>query len=145
MYHLKLYIIYPFRELEGLLSRLASLTLDERRRSRLAPLFKIKNNLVDIDANKYLTPADSRTRGGKANFQQSSAKSEQRQNLFFPRTIRDWNSLPNNLNEDTKLNSFKRNVNSIPYQPGPRSSLHISLPKRDTRMGFLLCNIYKYR
>ena len=45
----------------GLLSRLEWRTLEERRRrARLTLLFKIKNNLVDIDANQYLTPADPR-------------------------------------------------------------------------------------
>ena len=50
-----------------------------------------------------------------------SAKLEQRQNSFFQRTIRDWNSLPSNIRKETKLDSFKRNLNSIPDQPGPRS------------------------
>ena len=61
------------------------------------------------------------TQGGKSNFKHISAKLEQRQNSFFPRTIRDWNSLPSNIREETKLDSFKRNLNSIPDQPGPRS------------------------
>ena len=101
----------------GLLSR------EERRRARLTLLFKIKNNLVGIDANQYLTPADPRTRGGggKSNFKHISAKFEQRQNLFFPRIIRNWDSLPSNSREETKLDSFKRNLNSIPDKPGPRS------------------------
>ena len=106
----------------GFLSRLEWRTLEERRRrARLTLLFKIKNNLVGIDANQYLTPADPWTRGGKSNFKHISAKLEQRQNSFFPRTIRDWNSLPSNIREETKLDSFKRNLNSIPDQPGPRS------------------------
>ena len=106
----------------GLLSRLEWRALEERRRrARLTLLFKIKNNLVGIDAKQYLTPADPRTRGGKSNFKHISAKLEQRQNSFFPQTIRDWNSLPSNIREETKLDSFKRNLNSIPDQPGPRS------------------------
>ena len=78
-------------------------------------------NKASKDANQYLTPADPRTRGGKSNFKHISAKLEQIQNSFFPRTIRDWNSLPSNIREETKLDSFKRNLNSIPDQPGPRS------------------------
>ena len=106
----------------GLLSRLEWRTLEERRRrARLTLLFKIKNNLVGIDANQYLTLADPRTRGGKSTFKHISARLEQRQNPFFPRTIRDWNSLPSNIREETKLDSFKRNLISIPDQPDPRS------------------------
>ena len=45
----------------GLLSRLEWRALEERRRrARLTLLFKIKNNLVGIDAKQYLTPADPR-------------------------------------------------------------------------------------
>ena len=50
----------------GLLSRLEWRILEERRRrAGLTLLFKIKNNMVGIDANQYLTPADPRTREDK--------------------------------------------------------------------------------
>ena len=106
----------------GLLSRLEWPTLEERRRrARLVLLFKIKNQLVGINADQHLIPADQRTRGGKSNYKHILTKSAQQQNSFFPRTIRDWNCLPKHLRDNTKLDSFKSNLNSMPPKPGLRS------------------------
>ena len=93
---------------------------------------------------------DSRTRGGKSNFKHILAKLEH--NSFLPVTIslRNWNLLPNNLRDHTKLDHFEINLNSIPDQSNPRSRrksmsllactslFHSLIPERV----FLLCTIY---
>jgi hypothetical protein len=55
-------------------------------------LYKIKNGLIDIDSHQYIQSNDSRTRG-KDRLYQERTSSEAFGNLFFPRTIRDWNQL----------------------------------------------------
>ena len=89
----------------SLLSRLEWRTLEERRRrARLTLLFKIKHNLVDIDANQYLTPTDPRTRGGKSNFKHISAKLEQRQNSFFSTNYQLETGIHSQTTSGRKLN-----------------------------------------
>ena len=92
------YVRNNYREREpgtvtNMLRDLGWKNLEERRRlGRLGMLYKIKNDLVDIDKSKFFKPSDERTRGDKihqeANFHSSLFHS------FFPRTISDWNKLP---------------------------------------------------
>ena len=66
----------------GFLSRLEWRTLEERRRARLTLLFKMKNYLVGIDANQYLTPANPRIPGGKSNFKHIFQTNWNKDNFF---------------------------------------------------------------
>ncbi|XP_071177948.1 uncharacterized protein [Mytilus edulis] len=62
-------------------------TLQTRRRdNRLCVLYRIQNELIDINKNTYLKGGDSRTRGGLKFYQQSVTIDVYR-NSFFPRTI----------------------------------------------------------
>ena len=89
-------------------------TLEERRRSnRLCMLYRIANNLVDIDQNIYLQASDRRTRGQAQFFQQRTEFPAYR-NSFFPRTIREWNSLPTSVTEATSLEGFRHQLPSAP-------------------------------
>ena len=57
----------------SMLTSLELQTLEQRRRiSRLAMMYKIQHQLVDIDRNLYLRPGDSRTRGQHGFFQERS-------------------------------------------------------------------------
>ena len=78
----------------SMLTSLEWQTLEQRRRiSRLAMMYKIQHQLVDIDRDLYLRPGDSRTRGQHRFFQERSNYDTLRNS--FQRTAREWNHLPN--------------------------------------------------
>ena len=55
-------------------------------------MYKISNQLVDIDSSRHFTVAQSNTRGHSASVLQSSCNSVvYATNSFFPQTVRDWN------------------------------------------------------
>ena len=66
-------------------------TLQTRRRdNRLCMLYRIQNELIDINKSTYLKGGDSRTRGGHK-FYQQRVTSDVYRNSFFPRTIMELN------------------------------------------------------
>ena len=67
---------------------------DRRQIFRLSLLYKAHHGLVDIDKATYLKPCDSRIRN-HTGFYQEHTEHEVYHNSFFPRTIREWNRLPN--------------------------------------------------
>ena len=78
-------------------------------------LYKIKHNIVDMDLSQYTKPSDTRTRGLHRFF------IEQTDHLvlfnsFFPRTIRDWNSLPASTDLASSLETFKARIGCCDVQ-----------------------------
>jgi hypothetical protein len=93
-------------------------TLEQRReRIQLTMLYKISNNLVDISADRYLTPTKSVTRGSHSrNYLIPPTSTSYHRYSFFPRTITTWNKLPADVVESPDLVSFKRGLGSLsPY------------------------------
>lgn len=87
-------------------------TLEKRRlRLQLTFLYKIINNLVDIDADKYLQPTNARTRSSHSlSFKIHSSRTDYYKYSFFPRTVCNWNTLPATVAEAPDLVSFKREL-----------------------------------
>ena len=84
-------------------------TLEKRRESsRLAMIYKIENELVDLNPSCFYNKADSRTRGIKI-FQERPCKSVFCDS-FFPKTLSQWNKLPPKLTEAKTLGAFKHGV-----------------------------------
>ena len=79
---------------------------DRRQISRLSLLYKAHHGLVDIDKATYLKPGDSRTRSHTGFYQEHTAH-EFYHNSFFPRTIRDWNRLPNSVTSVPTVDGFR--------------------------------------
>ena len=70
---------------------------DRRREIRLALFYKSVHGLIAIPTENILIPADTRTRHGIDRpymFSHIFAQRDEYKNSFFPRTIRQWNSLP---------------------------------------------------
>ena len=90
-------------------------TLEKRRlHAQLVMLYKICNNLVDIPADMFLTPAPGVTRSSHSKkFQMPSTSTSYHRYSFFPRTISVWNSLPADVVDAPDLVSFKRGLGSI--------------------------------
>ncbi len=82
---------------------------DRRRNNRLVMLYKIQNNLVDINSTTFIQQSDSRTRGAQRLFQERIADVTQ-YHSYFPRTIRDWNQLPTSTSSSATLEAFKTNL-----------------------------------
>ena len=95
-------------------------TLESRRKKiHLTMLFKIVNDLVDIPAEEYLSPASTRTRAlHSKKLRQYPAKSDTFKycNSFFPRTIPAWNFLPATIAEALDLVHFKQGLSSFTSQ-----------------------------
>ena len=85
-------------------------SLEGRRQiSRLCLLYKTYHGLIDIDKTAYLRPGDSRTRS-HAGVYQEHTKHEVYYNSFFPRTIREWNRLPNGVTTSTTVDGVRANL-----------------------------------
>ena len=86
-------------------------TLEERRtNARLTMLYKIKKpKEVNIEADHKLIPTNRKLRNTNSNcFQLPSCNTTTRKESFYPRTIRDWNTLPNSVTVASSLESLKR-------------------------------------
>ena len=92
-----------------MLAKLQWRPLQARRKdSRLSMLYKIQNHLVSTPAQPYLVPITRHTRHTHSlSYQVPQSRSDYRKFSFFPRTIRDWNSLPPDIPTASTLESFK--------------------------------------
>ena len=83
-------------------------TLATRRlQSRLEMMYRIRFDLIDIRWSQYMTPLASITRGHGSRFEHPRCSSTTFANSYFPRTIRDWNSLSTDPAASCSLNAFK--------------------------------------
>lgn len=85
-------------------------TLELRRtKSRLNMMYKLSHKLVNFDTSEHLVlNSEKRTRGSH-NFKYVLPKINKDvfKYSFFPRTIKDWNSLPSILVNTNSYESFK--------------------------------------
>jgi hypothetical protein len=81
---------------------------DRRRQARLMLLYKISNNLVKIDPTSKLIPPKHLSRNmHDRSFQIPASSTTLRRESFYPRTIREWNSLPASVATAGSLETFK--------------------------------------
>jgi hypothetical protein len=85
-----------------------------RKDNKLAILYRIQNDLVDINRIQYLTGGDSRTHGAHKFYQQRITH-DVYNNSFFPRTIRDWNTLPATVADAGSLEDFRLRLQATHY------------------------------
>ena len=91
--------------------------LESRRvKIQLALLFKVIQDLVDIPAAAYLTPASTRTKACHTKkLRQISSRSDAYNFSFFPRTIPVWISLPATVAEAPDLVSYKQGLSTLTF------------------------------
>jgi hypothetical protein len=77
-------------------------------------MYKLVNGLVLVNTEDRLIPPDriSRNNNTKA-YQIPSCRTEIRKESYFPRTIRDWNALPDNCVTIGNLETFKAHLQDI--------------------------------
>ena len=94
-------------------------SLEQRRAdSRLTFLYKIHKGHVPIEASKHLQPMKRRSRHSHSNsFIPLSTSTSSHHLSFYPRTITQWNSLPQSIFDNDDLTSFKHSVSSISHNP----------------------------
>ena len=93
-----------------MIDRLEWEPLQTRRKiSRMAMFHKIQSGQVAIPAQKFLQPVTRPTRhhNSKA-FQRYQPKKDCYKNTFFPRSIADWNILPENLINISNTETLKQ-------------------------------------
>lgn len=102
---------------DSMLDTLKWKSLQHRRRdARLHVLSKTHHEDVAISKEERLIPPKRTTRNmHPLSFQVPSSSSDYRKYSFFPRTIRDWNSLPTNTAAATTLVAFKAQVSQLPH------------------------------
>ena len=80
---------------------------DRRLHSRLAMMYRIRFNLVDIAWQSYLSERTSATRGHGSRLQTFRCSNQAYASSFFPRTCKDWNSLQEDPASSSSLDAFR--------------------------------------
>jgi hypothetical protein len=110
----------PFSSYSDRLTKLNMLSLKNRRiRFDLITLFKIVNNLSDLNFNSFFHYHHSpySLRGGASKIVPNQRfASKAWDGSFFERAPRYWNKLGHVITSITSLNVFKSKLNSISYE-----------------------------
>ena len=94
-------------------------SLEQRRAdARLTLLYKIHHGHVPINASKYPRPMTRTSRHSHSDsYIPLSTSTSSHRLSFFPRTITQWNSLPQSIFDTNNLTLFKYSVSSISDSP----------------------------
>ncbi|KAI8511868.1 hypothetical protein Bbelb_109680 [Branchiostoma belcheri] len=114
------FVLHRYRNtssVSAMIDQLQWLSLQARRRnSRLAMLYKMQHGLacVSCDSLNPLPASNTRRRRGHSQqYQQLSCRTNYRFNSFLPRTIRDWNPLPEDIIQSPSLATFASKVSNL--------------------------------
>jgi hypothetical protein len=95
----------------SMIEQLEWTTLEERRKHstcRLLMMYNLKNNIVRVDASSKLIPNERPSRNNNEQaLRIPSCKTTARKDSFYPRTIKEWNTLPNCTVSAPSPESFK--------------------------------------
>ena len=96
---------------DAMLQELDWPTLQARRKTaRLTALYKYKNGLLHVDT-RYAPTTNSQKKSRRQTntqaFDVPSHRTAYRKQTFFPRTIPEWNSLPESVATAPSLTSFR--------------------------------------
>ena len=89
-----------------------------RKQARLCLMYKLSNNLIDINLENLLScNHELRTRRSHVfKYKVLMARIDTFKFPFFPRTIAEWNALPSDVINSSSLNIFKSKISTIPFQ-----------------------------
>ncbi|CAH1271968.1 Hypp4742 [Branchiostoma lanceolatum] len=92
-----------------------TLLSERRRNARLTFFYKLVNNLININTDSLLKPAQGRTRGSHTlKFQPLYARTDSYKYSYFPRTIPEWNALPGAVVTAPTVESFRARLEACP-------------------------------
>ena len=89
---------------------------NRRKKARLELLYKFHKGLITINSRHLPTPSNNRHSSRKNNsscYDIPSSRTQYRQMSFFPRTIPEWNALPEEITEAESLDSFKSRLTPL--------------------------------
>ena len=88
-----------------------------RKVSRLSMIYKGLFNIINLEIPEYITKTTTTCHTTRyqhpLHFMIPTARTNYYHNSFFPRTLRDWNSLPINIIESKTLKSFLDNLSNL--------------------------------
>ena len=109
------FIMADYSRHSSVTNMLANLNLPSleyrRTTSSIILFYKIIHNLINIPSSD-LMPITSSTRGHLQRFQHIYTRTSLYSNSFFPRTIRIWNSLPEDIIQQQSLSQFELKLKS---------------------------------
>ena len=93
-------------------------------------MYKITNNLIDIQEHEYLQAAHTLITRNSHNkkFITLRASKDAYKYSYFPRTIREWNRLPPHIINSPTLNTFINNINKFDLTHITQLSTRTHLP-----------------
>ena len=102
----------PYASVTAMIQQLNWQTLQQRRTNqRLTLMYKILNGLVAVSKDRYTQPYQGRGRLVNTHaLQRQFSYTDVHKFSFFPRTIIDWNALPNSVVESPSLETFKTSL-----------------------------------
>ena len=111
------FVLHRYKKTDSVSSMLKELnweTLEHRRKkARLTMLYKIHNGQVHVKFNKMIRLKERTGRRGHTEmYERVTNRTKYRDNTFLPRTIREWNSLPQSTVQAPSTGSFSSRVAS---------------------------------
>jgi hypothetical protein len=100
----------PTASVTEMLNDLGWKTSEQRwKEARLTMMYQMSYNLIDFNTDNYLIPhTETRTRGSHPlKFQIPRANKDSFKFSYFPRTIKEWNQLPEHIVLSNSLEVFK--------------------------------------
>ena len=111
-----------YRKTEGITSYLKrehnlDILAERRKLHRLTFLYKISNGIVAIDKDKYLQYHGREGLRQNPTWTNYSATSNIFKSSFFPKTISEWNNLPNEIRQSPTLGIFVSKLSALNKSP----------------------------
>ena len=112
------FISNDYRVLDGITTTLKNKhnlhpLIERRKFHRLVLMYKIKNNLIDINKEQYLFEHGRRGLRHNPSWLDITARTNIYKASFFPKTISDWNDLPSHIQDLSSLSLFSDNLQSL--------------------------------
>ena len=81
---------------------------NRRKQARLTMMYKLTFGLVNIQCENKLVPNQRHSRNNNSlSYQVRSCRTSVRKESYYPRTIREWNTLPTSTVSAESLEVFK--------------------------------------
>jgi len=84
------------------------------KRKRIILLYKSINGLIALNIPNYFMPISTNTRiRHHQTYHFTYIKTNAYMNSYFPKTIREWNSLPNQIIDCDSIDLFQENLDTV--------------------------------
>ena len=100
----------PRASITEMLNNLNLPSLERCNSLKLVMMYKILNNIAQVESRAHLLPTQSHTRGHNQRFLQPQSTVDAHLYSFFPSTIKLWNELPSCAVISPTIASFKQSI-----------------------------------